>query len=104
AGSIASRAEFEDMLGNAIPLPAATLPYTRETLIGDLHQTALGRVLRRALLKLISAKMGVNADGPDAVTETAFIESTPLRAMAAASGGRISLRAVDLVIRMLNVG
>ncbi|WP_291379298.1 glycoside hydrolase family 3 C-terminal domain-containing protein [Demequina sp.] len=104
SGSIASRAEFEDMLGHLIPTPAATLPYTRETLISDLHQTALGRLLRRILLRLISAKMGTSADGANAVTETAFAESTPLRAVAMASGGRVSLRVVDAVVRLLNFG
>ena len=104
AGSIASHAEFEDMLGHAIPMPAATLPYTRETLIGDLHQTALGRVLRRILFKVISAKMGASADGANAATEAAFADSAPLRAVAMASGGRVSLRMVDGVVRLLNLG
>ncbi|MCB2411439.1 glycoside hydrolase family 3 C-terminal domain-containing protein, partial [Demequina sp. TTPB684] len=104
ACSIASRAEFEDMLGRPIPLPAATLPYTRETLIGDLHQTALGRVLRRILFRTISAKMGIDASGDDAPTEMAFIESTPLRALATASAGKVSLRTVDLIVRVLNIG
>src|SRR5660398_106258 len=79
AGSIANRTEFEDMLGHDIPTPAATLPYTRETLIADLHQTALGRVFREGLLRVISAKMGANEADANAATAAAFAESTPLR-------------------------
>jgi beta-glucosidase len=103
-GSIANRSEFEDLLGHEIPTPAATLPYTRETLIADLHQTALGRVLRKALLRVISAKMGASDADANAATTAAFAESTPLRAIAMASGGRVSLRVVDAMIRVLNVG
>ncbi|PKQ16324.1 MAG: glycosyl hydrolase, partial [Actinobacteria bacterium HGW-Actinobacteria-8] len=102
AGSIANRSEFEDLLGHEIPTPAATLPYTRETLIADLHQTALGRILRKGLLRVISAKMG--ASDTNAATTAVFAESTPLRAIAMASGGRVSLRAVDAMIRILNMG
>ncbi len=103
AGSIANRTEFEDLLGHEISTPAATLPYTRNTLIADLHQTALGRLLRRGLLRIISAKMGGGEDA-NAATNTALAESTPLRAIAQASGGRVSLRVVDAIIGVLNVG
>lgn len=104
AGSIANRTEFEDLLGHEISTPAATLPYTRETLIADLHQTALGRVLRKGLLRVISAKMGAGDDDASAATTTAFAEGTPLRAIAMASGGRVSLRVLDAIIGVLNVG
>jgi beta-glucosidase len=104
AGSIANRSEFEDLLGHDIPTPAATLPYTRESLIADLRQTALGRALRKGLLRVISAKMGAGEDAANAATLTAFAESTPLRAIAMASGGRVSLRMVDTIIRVLNMG
>lgn len=104
SGSIASRDEFEDMLGHPIPIPAATLPYTRETLIADLHQTTLGRVVRALMLRVMMRSMGTGGDDPNAETNVAFAENTPLRALSMASEGRVSLRAVDALIRLLNVG
>ncbi len=104
SGSIASRTEFEDMLGHSIPMPATTAPYTRESLIADLHQSALGRVTRSLLLRMISRSMGADKDDPNAATNAAFADGMPLRAIAMGSGGRVSLRAVDGLIRILNVG
>lgn len=103
SGSIASRAEFEDMLGHSIPTPATTVPFTRETLVSDLHQSALGRVVRSLLLRMVSRSMGTDKDDPNAATNAAFADSMPLRAIAMASSGRVSLRAVDVLIRVLNV-
>ncbi len=104
AGSIANRTEFEDMLGHDIPPPAATLPFTRETLISDLGQTALGRVLRKTLIRVITARMGSGADDANAATVTALAQGIPLRALAMASGGRMSLRMLDAMVRLLNLG
>ena len=48
--------------------------------------------------------MGVGDDDANAATTTALAEGAPLRAIAMASGGRVSLRMVDAIIRVLNVG
>ncbi len=101
AGPVATDAEFAVLLRRPVPAPTPLLPFTTDSSIADLGETWLGARLRGALLKLatkdIDVGEGVNADMMNAV-----IGQMPLRGIAASSGGRISLDALDRALTVLN--
>jgi beta-glucosidase len=108
AGPVASDAEWVALLGHPAPSPRPLVPFNHESTVADLRLTWAGRVLRKQLLRIISKAMGGGGDnaGEDDVNQTtadAYADGFPLRGIAAASEGRVTLRARDRVIRTLNV-
>ncbi|WNM27705.1 glycoside hydrolase family 3 C-terminal domain-containing protein [Demequina capsici] len=100
-GPAADDAELSALLGHPVPAPAPTLPFDRETTVRELNLSGLGMVLRGAIKRMSERELGASAD--DDPVAAGFFESTPMRALAMASGGRVSLAAIDTIIRMLNV-
>jgi beta-glucosidase len=108
AAFVASDAEFESMLGHAIPQPAPALPFHRNSTVDDLAATVLGRLVQKTLLKLAGRQfsaMGAQ-DAPNAETLVrmfeAVIRESPLRSLVALTGGRVSHAALDGLLDALN--
>ena len=103
AGPVASDAEWEALLGHPAPTPRPLLPFNRESTVADLRLTLAGRILRKQLLRIISKAMGGDNDDVSQTTANAYADGIPLRGIAAASEGRVTLRALNGVIRTLNL-
>jgi beta-glucosidase len=103
AGPVASNAEWVALLGHPAPSPRPLLPFNHESTVADLRLTWAGRILRKQLLRIISKAMGGDTDDVNQTTANAYADGTPLRGIAAASEGRVTLRALDRVIRTLNL-
>ena len=102
AGPVASDAEWEALLGEPAPTPKPLLPFRRDSTIADLQLTWAGRLLRRQLLKFLMKVMGGGEDEVSQTTARAYADGTPLRALAAGSEGRISLRGLGRILGTLN--
>jgi beta-glucosidase len=90
----------------APPEPEALLPYRRTSTIGDLAQTRRGRLLRRALMAAVRRQLaGIAGDDPTrAAMVERVIEEMPLRGLVMAAGGKLSFRALDTIVWLLNAG
>lgn len=100
---IASDKEFAQMLGHDIPAAGPTLPFHRDSALGSLTQTTVGRRVYAVLLKNITKQFGgLAADDLQAGMVAAILQETPLRGLAMASGGKLSLASVDRLIAILN--
>ncbi|WP_061963041.1 glycoside hydrolase family 3 C-terminal domain-containing protein [Demequina aurantiaca] len=103
AGFVATDAEFATLLGHPIPTPRPTLPFHRDSTIDSLQQTALGRKLRTQLQGVISKQFGDMGDDEDtAAMMSAMFGEMPLRGIATASNGKVSLKALNAAIATLN--
>jgi hypothetical protein len=103
AGPVASDGEWEALLGRPAPMPKPLLPFRRDSTIADLRLTWAGRVLRRQLLKFLMKVMGGGEDEVSQTTARAYADGMPLRALAAGSQGRISLRGLRGILGTLNI-
>ncbi|PKQ27035.1 MAG: glycosyl hydrolase [Actinobacteria bacterium HGW-Actinobacteria-4] len=110
---IADDVEFASMLGRTIPEPLPLLPFHRDSTVAHLQQTVLGRRLYALILRAISKRMGAQAEAPAPSDAPAPIDDSPevmqamlmampLRGVAMASDGNISLTRLDRIIGVLN--
>lgn len=102
-GPVASDAEWEALLGQPAPTPRPLLPFNRESTVADLRLTWAGRLLRNQLLRIIAKAMGGETDDVSQTTADAYADGTPLRGIAAASEGRVTLRTLGRIIFALNL-
>ncbi|GAA5519472.1 thermostable beta-glucosidase B [Demequina sediminis] len=105
AAFVATDNEFRTMLGGEIPTPERSVPFHRDSTAADLRETAAGR----AAAAMLSKEAGKQFDTThaDATTIAMFEAATreaPLRMIAMASGGKLTLASLDRLIRLLNVG
>lgn len=100
---VASDAEFAAMLGHPIPAASPSLPFHRDSSLGSLTQTTAGRRVYAVLLKNITKQFGGLADDHDqAGMVAAMLQEMPLRGLAMASEGKLSLGSVERLITILN--
>lgn len=95
-------ADFARRLGHDVPVPRPARPFTRNTTLGDLRQTRLGRSVFALLLRAVPMDEQTRLDPRHARMVERGLEQMPLRAVAAFSGGRIRLSLIDGLIRTLN--
>ncbi|MCK8114817.1 glycoside hydrolase family 3 C-terminal domain-containing protein [Anaerosoma tenue] len=103
---VAGEVAFAAMLGHPIPEAEGPLPYRRNTTIADLAQTWRGRLLRKGIMAMVRKQMAGIAGGDPtrAAMVERVIEDMPLRQLVMASGGRLSYRRLDTILRVLNAG
>jgi beta-glucosidase len=101
AGFVATDAEFAALLGKPIPVAAKTLPFTLETTIRDLRQSLLGKALATMFVAQ-SRKAMPSGTEEDMEFLDRLVEEMPLRGIAMASGGRLSLNGARRMVRALN--
>jgi len=97
----ASDAEFTALLGRSIPLPQTDRPFTRESTLGDLRASWVGR-----LFWSIVAKQVGNDTRNDDVTRLMYERSMlelPIRGLAQMSGGRVGWWVVDVIVWLANL-
>ncbi|PWJ24781.1 beta-glucosidase [Branchiibius hedensis] len=98
---VADDQEFAAMLGRAVPVPKALLPFDEDSTVSDLQQTWLGQKVHGALVGQVTKRMAPDDDANSGMM-AAMIKELPLRGIAAASGGKLSLAALDRLIGVLN--
>lgn len=106
AGPVAADEEFAELLGHPVPAPRPTRPFTRNSTVGDLEHSRLGRPLARLLARLLRAAAARRISAADLDTSeemvTAGIAELPLRGFVMFSDGALSLRMLDRVVAALN--
>ncbi len=99
---VATDAEFEGMLGHPVPVEASLLPFHRDSTVSALRATTLGRVVRAIIVRVARRSFGGDDDPDTKAGNEALIENLPLRGVAMASHGTLSLRRLDHLIHVLN--
>jgi len=102
---VASDTEFAAMLGRPIPRPRPLGILDRNATLGEIEATWLGSALGQIVRWI--GRREVAKEFPDADDATlAMVEASlregPARALVAMSGGKISFRALDTVLDILN--
>jgi len=103
---VAGDVAFAAMLGHPIPEAEGPLPFRYNSTIADLAQTWRGRLLRRGIMAMVRKQMAGIAGGDPtrAAMVERVMEDMPLRQLVMASGGRLSYRRLDTILRLLNAG
>ncbi|WP_061961486.1 glycoside hydrolase family 3 C-terminal domain-containing protein [Demequina flava] len=104
SSAIATDSEFTALLGRPIPEPAAVFPFHYDSTVTDLQQTAMGRQVRKALLKQVSKTLPMDEEkaGEWAEMLDAVVAGMPIRSLVLVSEGRLSFSALDKLIGTLN--
>ena len=103
AAHVATDNEFRTMLGGEIPTPPGPVPFRRDSSAEDLRETAAGSVVANMLVS--TARKQFDNEGMDEATQAmidAATKEAPLRMVAMASGGRLTLKRLDMLIGALN--
>ncbi len=98
---ILNESDFEKLLGRPIPRPIATKPYTRNTTLGEIKDTFIGKRIVGVVEKQVS-KMSIDEENTMSNMISAMIYQMPLRTLASFSGGAISINRIDGLVNLLN--
>lgn len=102
AAIAASDEQWARRLGRAIPSPAPARPFTRESTLGDIGGTLVGRTLRSAVVRMAPVSDEDRADPASLALIERSIDELPLRGLAQMSQGKLSWAVVDAVVALAN--
>lgn len=94
---------FAAMLGKSIPAAEPGRPFHMNSSLGEIAQTRLGSRLRASTLGAFRRNLG--GDGGDATADrmmSEMVNDLPLRALTNLSGGKPGIRAMHILIAVLN--
>lgn len=94
--------DFEHRLGRAIPKPTPTRPFTRETTVGDLSVTVVGRMLRAVIRRTATFPEETRQDPVTMAMIRRTTDELPLRGLVQFSNGSTSWAALDSLIALAN--
>lgn len=98
----ADDAAFARRLGRPVPIPRPVRPFTRESTVGELAGTVVGRLVRRALGAAAPLDRTAGDDETLRLMLERSLEELPLRSVAIFSGGRVRWPLVDAVLALAN--
>ncbi|UTT61559.1 glycoside hydrolase family 3 C-terminal domain-containing protein [Microcella humidisoli] len=98
----ASDEQWARRLGRAIPTPAPARPFTRESTLGDIGGTLVGRTLRSAVVRMAPVSEEDRRDPASLALIERSIDELPLRGLAQMSQGKMSWAVVDAVVAAAN--
>jgi beta-glucosidase len=98
----ASDADFVARLGHEIPTPRSERPFTRESTVGDLSGTFVGRALRAGLRKAMPISEADKDDPGTVAMMERSVDELPLRGLAQMSGGQVTWKHVDAILALAN--
>jgi beta-glucosidase len=103
---VATKSEFEAMLGHPIPPPTPVLPFTLNTVIEELDTTRLGAAAQAGFLRIADRQMkkllGAEPDPVLTRLSERMIREAPLRFLVSMSGGSGSIKAFEGLTRLLS--
>jgi hypothetical protein len=98
-------AEFEALLGRTLPVVRPPRPFHRNTALGELEDTFVGPILRRAVIPRVKRELDTAFPGMGEEFLAKFanvVLETPLRTAVALAGGKINLKQMDGLLAVLN--
>lgn len=102
---VADDETFEAMCARPIPQPIPTRPFTRNSTLGEIEETIIGRQIARVIMSAGRKRAAVELPDADDATlrmiEAAMREG-PARALVLMSGGIIPFTALDSLLELLN--
>lgn len=105
SGFVADDEEFLAMYGRAIPQPPPIRPFDRNSTLGELEDSFIGRQVGR-LVRMVGRKRAAEEfpDADDATVQMieAAMREGPARALVSMSGGMVKLSALDRFIDAVN--
>jgi beta-glucosidase len=99
---LADDAAFAALLGRPAPAPRPTTPFSRSTTLPELAATRRGRLVARVLRAAARRQAGRSGDPEQDAMLDAFVAGMPLRGFVQAGDGRVPMRALDGLLRLLN--
>jgi beta-glucosidase len=94
--------QWVQRLGRPIPPPRSARPFTRESTLGDIGGTLVGRTLRRVVMRMAPVSDDDRADPASMALIERSIDELPLRGLAQMSQGRVGWNVVDAVVAFAN--
>lgn len=104
-GMVATDAEFEGLLGHAIPAATPSRPFNRNSTLADFEETVVGKALGSIVISVAQRRAKEEFPDPDEATVkmiTSAVREGPIRSLVLLSGGDVSFKAIDSIIAMLN--
>lgn len=98
----ASDEQWTRRLGRAIPAPAPARPFTRESTLGDISGTLVGRTMRRVVIRMAPVSEEDRSDPASVALIERSIDELPLRGLAQMSNGRVGWSTVDAIVAFAN--
>lgn len=92
---------FEVALGHQMPTPPTATGFTRNTTIGDLKRTAVGRRVRRALRKAVVGRLAPDASPATRLAVERAADELPLRALVLFSDGALTFDHLAVLLDVL---
>jgi beta-glucosidase len=98
----ASDEAFERRLGRTIPPATLARPFTRETTVGDLSVTVIGKMMRAIIRRTAKFPEETRQDPATMAMIKRTTDELPLRGLVQFSNGRTSWAVVDALIALAN--
>ena len=103
ADFVVGDADFAALYGAPLPLPRSPeAAFTRNSLLGELQQTFIGRQLYRAVLRGSQGLVGAGDDPALVKARDEIVAAMPLRQLVLFSGGRLNFGTADALLLMMN--
>jgi len=95
---------FTDRLGHAVPAPDPVRPFHRNSTLGEVSVTAPGAAIKKAVVVALPRQFGDEIEIDDSMKRMleSVVVDAPLRSMVLLSGGKVSWRALDRIVAMLD--
>lgn len=94
--------DFERRLGRPVTPRPALRPFTRESTLGEVSTTLLGRLLRAGVLRAGPVDDAMLDDDATRRMVQRSMDELPLRALVAFGGGRLTPAGLDALVDLLN--
>jgi len=104
AAALATDNEFTALFGRPLPAPKPLLPLHLDSTVDELKLRPLGRPLYGLLRAQAARNFSPEDEGGTAAMLERMIGQMPLRALVTFSEGKLSLNALEALIRVLNLG
>ncbi|WP_106401216.1 glycoside hydrolase family 3 C-terminal domain-containing protein [Actinocorallia populi] len=94
--------QFEQRLGHPVPRPRPVRPFTRDSTLGEVSATRLGRLLKAVLWRAAPLDEATRADPAEMAMYEHGLDELPLRAAAIFSAGKLRWTTIDVLLHLLN--
>lgn len=97
-----SDADFEALLGRALPPPAPTRPFTWNSTLGQVARTRLGRMVLNAVVKTFTKDFAQSGDEALIAMVMRSVVEMPFRSLVLMGGGKLSFRSAGFILDLCN--
>lgn len=97
-----SDADFQALLGRALPPPAPTRPFTWNSTLGQVAQTRLGRLVLNAVVKTFTKDFAQSGDEALIAMVMRSVVEMPFRSLVLMGGGKMSFQSAGFILDLCN--